>query len=864
MADPAPDTTGASTSRSPSSRSLRSRDSQGDKNATERTPLLSRNEDVQVGNHEDDEDGEVAASGLAETHSLLSSSTRDETTHPGKRWPSAVALLLLCLVAAAILVFRFVVPVIIEEYASQAVVFEPTTLTFDSVTPDGVHANVEFMVQFDSSRVERFAIRNLGRIGTWIAREIQSGESRVNVFLPDFGDAVVGIAVLPPVKADVRDKRVNKIKEVANLIPAAVEPIRSAAGAYFRGQLTTVNIRGIAHIPVRSGIIDLGNRTIIYSRTVSATDIPAIPKYNITHLVVHDADLPDGNQGLQADVSMKVPNPYPLDLTIPPLGFGILVDGCSPNDPQIMVADAFCEPLHISPNADIVANGTGFVRRIPESLMDVCPGSQKSPLDMIVKDYIHGAETTVYIRGSDSPDVETPKWITNLLSSITIPVPFKGPAIDHLIRNFSLTDVHFKLPDPESETDNDPEISADIEAIVNLPDQLDFTVNVSHVRALADVHWKEKKLGELNLQKWQEASSRRLTDPDELGGLLVQAHVDGAPLKITDQDLFTQLVATLLFKKQTAFLTIEATVDVKMATTLTALTLRDLPASGVFPIKPIGLGSGWGSLAPQVGNVTIVETTPDSIQFLALANFTNPTNYSATVPYFDIKVVVNGTVLGHATTESIEINPGNNTNIVVRATYDPITESGNTGAAIGRELISQYLSGYNTTITLRTHRNSIPSHPEIGEALSSLEIEFPTPSFGSAPGAGNGDGSDGKPHFIQGATMHLWSSTATFLLVSPLTSTTLFITKINATAFYKHDPVGHLQYEFPFAVPPGISETPRLPVDWDAGSVGYDAVRKALGGSLKLHAEAEVGVRVGRWEEWIWYKGKGIGAKVRL
>lgn len=296
---------------------------------------------------------------------------------------------------------------------------------------------------------------------------------------------------------------------------------------------------------------------------------------------MHDADLPDGNRGLEADVDITVHNTYPLDLTIPPLGFGILVDGCTPND-HIMIADAVTDRLHISPNADIPATGRGFIRRIPESLLKECSGTHKSPLDTIVGDYLHGAETTVYVRGSDSPDVDTPKWMTDLFSSVTVPVPFKGPEVGDLIRNFSLTDVQFHLPDPGSE--DDPEVSANMEAIINVPDALGFTVNVSHVRALADVFWKEKKLGELNLREWQKARSERLPDSAE-GGLLIEAYVEKAPLRIIDEDLFTQLVATLLFRKKTVFLTIKADVDVQLETTLTPFTLREIPATGVFPVK---------------------------------------------------------------------------------------------------------------------------------------------------------------------------------------------------------------------------------------------------------------------------------------
>jgi hypothetical protein len=117
--------------------------------------------------------------------------------------------------------------------------------------------------------------------------------------------------------------------------------------------------------------------------------------------------------------------------------------------------------------------------------------------------------------------------------------------------------------------------------------------------------------------------------------------------------------------------------------------------------------------------------------------------------------------------------------------------------------------------------------------------------------------------------MHLITSTATFTLLSPLRHSTLYIEAINATALYKGDDVGRIEYDLPFAVPPVDKEgngitTPRLPVDWSLGSVGYDAVKKALGGTLKLAAEADVSVRLGKFRETLWFKGKGIGAHVRL
>lgn len=261
-----------------------------------------------------------------------------------------------------------------------------------------------------------------------------------------------------------------------------------------------------------------------------------------------------------------------------------------------------------------------------------------------------------------------------------------------------------------------------------------------------------------------------------------------------------------------------------------------------------------------------------------MVNVTNPTKYFASIPYVNINILVNNTLLGHATVRDLEMAPGNNTNIPVTALWDPYTLGSEPAAAVGRELLSQYISGYNTTLTLQMHNASIPSLPGIGRALSNFPVNFSTPRIGSrAPPSKPGDGDQKDPdsgekkgpHFIEDATMHLITSTATFTLLSPLRTSTLYVTSIDATAIYKDDDVGRIVYDLPFAVPPvdkdgnGVT-SPRLPVDWSLGSVGYDAVKRALGGTLKLRAEAVVGVRLGRWEEKVWFKGGSIGAHVRL
>ncbi len=259
-----------------------------------------------------------------------------------------------------------------------------------------------------------------------------------------------------------------------------------------------------------------------------------------------------------------------------------------------------------------------------------------------------------------------------------------------------------------------------------------------------------------------------------------------------------------------------------------------------------------------MGSIRILETTNTSISIEAMVNITNPTPYTAYISQISIHVLSNGSVVGEVRAENLDIRAGNNTNLLVGARWNP-SMGGDGGAKVGRDLLSRYLSGFNTTVGLKTFRGSIPSQPLLGEALSKLNLTVNAPGL-KLPGNDEED----SGHFIRDATFHVFSSTATFTLVSPLSENTLYIEHINATALYNHtEPVGRIEYDLPFAAPPGSSQTPKLPVDWSMDSVGFEKLRQALGGTLKLDANAVVGLRVGNWTETIWYMGRSIGAHVR-
>jgi hypothetical protein len=313
-------------------------------------------------------------------------------------------------------------------------------------------------------------------------------------------------------------------------------------------------------------------------------DVPAIPEFDITKLMFHEVELGQGDKAMAADASISLYNDYPVKFTVPPLGFDILVPNCSPEQPNLLLANATTAEIHVAPKVNVNVDVGGIIRQLPEYLTTACPNSDSSPLDQLLSQYIHGDDATIYVRGSHAQPPDTPDWISDFISSVVVPVPFPGHSFDNLMRNFSLADVHFSLPDPSAEPgtpEAQPKVSAIIKALVGLPKEMNFPLDVNRVRANSDVYYHKKKLGELDLHKWQNANTTRLEGKeDELPALLVEAIVEDAPLEITDEDVFTEVVQALLWGSKGITLGVRAEVDVQTVTALGEFVVRRIPAEG--------------------------------------------------------------------------------------------------------------------------------------------------------------------------------------------------------------------------------------------------------------------------------------------
>jgi hypothetical protein len=222
---------------------------------SESTPLLARRDD----GFPFDDHGAPSS-----TDPSRQSSQDQLSVKAGNRltWPTFIALVALSLTTIAVLVLGFFAPSMVKQYVQEAAVFEPTSLSIASFTTSGVRARVEGTFVLDATRVESKSARLFGRLGTWIAKEVESGKSEVEVYLPEHRHVLIGVASVPPIKVSIRDGHVNFIDFLTDLRPGDVDGIRGVANDWLEGRLGMLRVKVLAMVPLKSGVVNLGSQTI--------------------------------------------------------------------------------------------------------------------------------------------------------------------------------------------------------------------------------------------------------------------------------------------------------------------------------------------------------------------------------------------------------------------------------------------------------------------------------------------------------------------------------------------------------------------------------------------------------------------------
>lgn len=647
--------------------------------ASEQTPLLSRT----------DSNTEYEANGQVE-------STDDTPTKRRTKWPIVAAIGALTIFMLLALVFGFATPSAVEEYVKEAMQFEADNLSIENFTDTGIRAHIQGTVWLDASQVHKKPVRDLGRFATYIAKEVESGETRMDVFLPGYGDVLLGSATLPPVKLNVRNGHYNWIDVVADLRPGNVEGIRRLADDFMNHKLQDITVRAVVDAHVKSGLISR-NQKVTQFVTLEAGQAPPMPEPELESLHVEELKRDGQSTGIKAWAKLTVANHYPVRLDVPPMTFDVLLPDCE--DDYLLFATTTSETLEIVPKKNITVEATGWMTKLPTSLTTACPGSSKSPLDTFVANYMNGKDATVYIRGGKQTP-ETPAWIGKLLQDTIVPVPLPARPFDNMVKNFSMSNVHFSLPDTPK---GRPMISATVGVLVGLPKDMNFDIDVNRVRADGAIFYQGEEMGKLDLRKWQKARSHKFH-----GDLLVESEVVDSPLNITNEDIFAKVIQKMVFEHKGVSLDMKSVVDVDATTALGSFVISGIPSKGTIWVDP----PKTGGFEHKVGEISVVDTSETKLTMQARVTITNPTDYYADMPRVDAELFVNGTKMGNAYGGG-KIKPGDN-EIVSFVEWEK--------TSIGAEFLSQFISGYNVSLTIKPGK--LPGLPEIP-----MNITVPVPQM---------------------------------------------------------------------------------------------------------------------------------------
>lgn len=287
----------------------------------------------------------------------------------------------------------------------------------------------------------------------------------------------------------------------------------------------------------------------------------------------------------------------------------------------------------------------------------------------------------------------------------------------------------------------------------------------------------------------------------------------------------------------------------------------------------LGLG-GLTTVPPALLGLDVIDSTNHSLTVKATLVLWNPSKISATLGDMSFLWSYSDYVIGMATVPDLKIITGNNTiecfgmmnpalDCKRKGPHNPACDPEGARNA-SREFISKYISGDNsTTIDILGYAGSTQI-PLLQPMMASFAISSHLPVI--------------KDDFLISATMYLLSSTLILELKNPL-DTEITVLYVNGTASYKDERLGRILVDFehdiaspkPIVIPAndhhdensGYVKTPRLPVTFDITSVGYEALKKALGGSLEVDVICHIKARVGNMAMWVDFVKDGVQAEVR-
>ncbi|KAF7728203.1 hypothetical protein EC973_006597 [Apophysomyces ossiformis] len=510
-------------------------------------------------------------------------------------------------------------------------------------------------------------------------------------------------------------------------------------------------------------------------------------------------------------------------------------------------------------------------RSIPLDDNDV---NGKLLMEQFLSSYLHGNISTVLVRGSafgpdernnsDSSFSSTPIWLRKALQSVTLSVPFPGTTQTDLIRSLELSNIKIDFSQQ-----GDPLISSDIDAWFRKPDEMQFSMNVTEISPIVYLYLEADSKTPFG-RVYPDAPCKAYTfeDDDSLpkGTARIKSQLNKAPFSVLDEDDFQKFIFAV-FNKQHSKVFIQGSADAKVDSAFGLLMVRGLDFKG--EIETQGM-KGMKDPPPKVTSMSIVKGYPNAIEAVSTIVIKNPSDIDVNLGPINLTLIYQRQNIGMVNIQELLLNP-RAANEMTATVWLHRSEKAQSDQQSMVDFVGKYISGGNDMkLTISgNHSHATPSKL-LQSLVRNFEFIVSPPPFIAEP-------------LLKDMQINVLSSTAVLWLRNPFPDILMQIVQLNASATYESQEIGSSYANFTdkaegwkgsLVLPPlfcgsdstnctgTVVESPKLPVM--TKKLGFEAIRKALGGSIEVAVNSTVTVMVDNFvlEDLVYQRDK-LTAKVR-
>ncbi|KAI8320468.1 hypothetical protein GQ54DRAFT_318067 [Martensiomyces pterosporus] len=578
---------------------------------------------------------------------------------------------------------------------------------------------------------------------------------------------------------------------------------------------------------------------------------------------IHDISGPvadEGRGGVTAHAKVHIQLPLNVSASVGALQLSATYE-------NVTIATVEVGPVAIG------SSGSGVVP-IVANVKPISSPAHESALAQMARKIGNGKDLELAILGADPSEYHTaPLWLRRALHSSTLPMstcilplPTSLPSMDGVVKDIVANRVYAYWSAKESFS---PWIGVSGQTVIQLPNPTGASISIEVESLVPHLELLDDKHHAFAAVKQQGPMSFALVcDFDRL---------DIHAMSGKEQQ-FTHTMERAITDRHLLF-GVNGTLDVALVTSLGRLRIDDMPfhafVDHTFETQSDGkeAGEATSMAVPEilVSRLHITNTTRDLVKAEIDLAIANPFSYGAYITDLAVQIKYAGLHIATVGVKELSLNQGTNRVTVYVDFYNHPGDP--------RQQMF-FLDATSEQITIEIA--GFPSCTSIAPLEASLR-RFSQKITLDLAKLGGGDNGDGRvvgrfPQVLRQLVFHILTISAEATVVNPVSGADIWLQKIEAIGYHKDDiPLGTLEYDFTTSPPHTASArslgfllpynqevtTPRLPITANETSIGWDVLRRALGGTLDVSVFTNLQVLVGEAQFNITAMGKNAPVKVR-